>query len=316
MAVAPLAHATEVWTGPTIIYKQPAAYQPGDLSTVDQITGDVWFTRGSGKPPFNAAPPYNETSYNGTTSPENTEWAFGNISQYASLTYDTWANVIGGEQGGDLSTSLPNQPLVMHIITDDIYLSIEFSSWTHGGAGFTYQRSTPAVSMPAPTVAITNPVAGAVFSAPANLKIGASASVSSGTVTNVAFFATSAATTNSLGSAQSSPFKITSSSLAAGSFSLLAVATAAGISTTSSVVKISVVAPLPLSNSVPAVAAGRFSFNYDANVGLTYVVLKSLDLSAWIPVVTNVASSNPASFSESAVGRAAGFYQVVRQPNP
>ena len=38
---------------------------------------------------------------------------------------------------------------------------------------------------------ITNPVSGAVFTAPANVSIQADASVSSGTVTNVEFFANS-----------------------------------------------------------------------------------------------------------------------------
>ena len=35
----------------------------------------------------------------------------------------------------------------MHLISDDIYLSIEFTLWTSGGSGgFAYQRSTPTPS--------------------------------------------------------------------------------------------------------------------------------------------------------------------------
>jgi len=315
---APPAHASTVWTGPATNYTQPAAFNTSvpasdQLANVDQITADVWFTRGTDHPPFNAAPPYNETSYNGSTSPENTEWAFGNITDYTNLSYDTWANTTGSTQDRDLSLSLPNNPLVLHIISDDIYLSVEFSSWTHQGAGFTYSRSTPAVVIPpAPTVSITNPVAGAVFSAPATLKLGATAAVSSGTVTNVAFFAGATL----LGAAQTSPFKTTSSSLAAGNYSLTAVATAAGISTTSTVVNVSVVAPVAVSNSVPAVAGGHFSFSYSANVGLAYVIQRSADLIHWSPVSTNVASSNPVHFADTATVGAAGFYRVVRQPNP
>ncbi len=405
MAAAPLSHAGTVWTGPTITYTQPAS-DPSLAADQDRLTADVWLTRGSSHPMFNA---FTETFYNGSTSPQNTEWAFGALADYASLTFDTWANVIGGGGGGGydyLQDTLPNRPLVLHLVSDDIYLSIEFNDWKQGG-GYSYTRSTPEVSLPAPTVgitspsggavftapasvpitasasvssgtvtnvsffaganllgsvhsspfnytalslaagnysltavataagvsatssvvnitvkppaptvSITNPVAGAVFAAPANLKVGAAAAVSLGTVTNVAFFATNAAATNSLGSALSSPFNITSGTLAAGNYSLIAVATAAGISATSSVVNVSVVSPVAVSNAVPAVATGQFSLNYSANVGLTYVVQRSSDLSTWVPLVTNVASSNLVHFAETAVGSGARFYRVVRQPNP
>ncbi len=315
---APLAQASTVWMGPATNYTQPAAFSTSvpaaeQLANVDQITADVWFTRGTDHPPFNAAPPYNETSYNGDTSPENTEWAFGDITDYASLTYDTWANAIGGMQGGDLSLSLPNNPLVLHIKSDDIYVAVEFSSWTHQGAGFTYTRSTSgAVTPPAPTVSITNPVAGAVFAAPANLKLGASAAVSAGAVTNVAFFAGATL----LGSAQASPFSVIGSSLAAGNYSLTAVATAAGISTTSAVVNVSVVAPVAVSNSAPAVLSSHFSFNYSANVGLSYVIQRSTNLINWTPVLTNLASTASVHFADPAPAGAAAYYRVVRQANP
>ena len=126
---------------------------------------------------------------------------------------------------------------------------------------FTYKRST--APLPTPTVNITNPVGGAVFAAPANVKIAASASVSSGAVTNVAFFAGATA----LGSATVPPFGITASNLAANSYLLTAVATAAGVSATSSVVNISVVSPVAVSNSAPAIIGGQFSFDYSVNPG-------------------------------------------------
>ena len=168
------------------------------------------------------------------------------------------------------------------------------------------------VMPPSPAVSIANPAGGAVFSAPAVLLLRAAASVSSGTVTNVAFFADA----TPLGSVQVSPFNITSSSLAAGNYSLTAVATAAGISTTSAAVNVSVVSPVAVSKSVPVVASSHFSFNYNADVGLTYVVQKSSDLIAWLPVLTNVASSNPVHFTDSVPVSGASYYRVVREPNP
>ena len=203
---------------------------------------------------------------------------------------------LAGSRAGDLSATLPNHPLVVHIKSDDIYLSMEFSSWTQGGAGFSYQRSTPAVVQPPPMVSITSPAGGAVFAAPASVSITASASVSGGTVTNVAFFASTNHVANSLGAVRAAPFTVTALNLAAGAYSLAAVATAAGISATSSVVNISVVSPIAVSNSMPAVAGGQFSFSYSANAGLTYVVQRSSDLSTWVPVVTNRGRGQSGSF--------------------
>ncbi len=171
---------------------------------------------------------------------------------------------------------------------------------------------TVAASVTPPTVSITNPAGGAVFSAPATLKIAATAAASGGTVTNVAFFAG----TTRLGSAQAPPFQITSSALAAGDYSLTAVATAAGNSSTSSVVNISVITPAAVSNSAPVVAHGQFSFTYNADVGLTYLVQRSFNLTNWSSISTNAASSNPVNFTDKTPLSGAAYYRAVRLPNP
>ena len=163
---------------------------------------------------------------------------------------------------------------------------------------------------------ITNPARPTAAFRCTTLGPGAMVAASSGSVTDVAFFATDAASTNSLGSAQASPFDLTAGSLAAGNYSLIAVATAAGVSTTSSAVNVSVVSPVAISNSVPVVAGGHFSFNYSANVGLTYVVQRSSDLINWPAVSTNVASNNPVHFTDSVPVNGSAFYRVARQPNP
>lgn len=316
MMAGPLAKASTVWTGPVTNYTQPPPNDGTTAAQQDQIMPDLWLTRAMRAPMFNAAPPYNETSYNGTTSPENTEWAMGNLSDYATLTYAPWPTVIGGESSGPdapLYENLPGQQLVCHIISDDIYFSIVFSAWAHGDVGgYSYARSTPDAALPAPTVEVSRPAGGATFIAPANVTLTADASVSSGTVTNVAFFAG----VTLLGSAQSSPFTITSPVLTAGNYGLTAVATAGGLSTTSAVVNISVVTALAVSNSAPALRGGQFAFAYSANVGLTYVVQRSSNFSTWVPVQTNVAASNPALYTESAAATGARFYRVILQPNP
>src|SRR5581483_3984164 len=94
---------------------------------------------------------------------------------------------------------------------------------------------------PTPVVNITNPTNGASFTSPATVQIDADASVSSGTVTNVTFFQG----TTPIGSATNTPFSVTATNLAVGTYDLTAVATAAGISATSAVVTIVVSAAAP-----------------------------------------------------------------------
>ncbi|HEV2693682.1 MAG TPA: hypothetical protein VG347_12385 [Verrucomicrobiae bacterium] len=128
-------YAATVWTGPVITYTQPAP-NPTQAGNQDRITPDVWLTRAASKGLFNA---FYETSAT-TFSPMNTEWAFGSLASYASLNYTNWLVLLNGAS----PTTLIGQPMVVHLISDDIYLSINITAWTAGGSGgFAYQRSTP-----------------------------------------------------------------------------------------------------------------------------------------------------------------------------
>jgi chitinase len=165
---------------------------------------------------------------------------------------------------------------------------------------------------PVITVSLTNPVNGAVFAAPAKVNLAASTSVSSGSVTNVTFFNGKTV----LGSAEATPFSITASNLAANTYALTAVATAAGVSATSSVVNITVVSPVTISNSAPLISNGLFTFGYSASAGLTYVVQDSSDLVNWISLLTNVAAANSAQTTDTFVPGGQRFYRIILQPNP
>jgi Bacterial Ig domain len=401
LAIVPLSYAQTIWTGPNITYTHTSsdAENPTLAASTDQLTPNVWITRGTSDGLFNAV---TQTSYGSTGSagsgtpdgsPSDTEWAIGSISDYATLSYSSWDAVLHGADG-------VGQQAVVHLITENIYLSIEFTSFSEGGT-YTYTRSTPAAVVlpavtitnpangavfaapatvtigasasatggtvtnvsfftnnvlagsstvapyslvvhglhvasysltavataagisatsavvnisvvPPPSVTITNPVNGTVFAAPANVRIGASASVVMGSVTNVAFFQG----TTSLGSVKVPPFIIVATNLLANPYSLTAVATAAGLSITSSVVNISVVTPLAVSNSAPAISGGNFSFDYTANPGLTYVIENSSNLVNWVPIATNVAASSSVSFTNNPGLAPLDFYQVVLQPNP
>jgi chitinase len=89
----------------------------------------------------------------------------------------------------------------------------------------------------APVVSITSPAAGATFTAPATVTIQATASDADGSVAKVEFFNGG----TSLGAVTASPYTVTWSNVAAGSYSITAVATDnAGATTTSSAVTITV----------------------------------------------------------------------------
>jgi regulation of enolase protein 1 (concanavalin A-like superfamily) len=99
-----------------------------------------------------------------------------------------------------------------------------------------------------PTVSLTSPTNGAMFTAPATITVSANAADSDGTVAKVDFFAG----TTPIGTATTAPYSITWSNVAAGTYSLTAVATDnAGASTTSSAVSITV-NPAPSQGALPA----------------------------------------------------------------
>jgi hypothetical protein len=299
------ARAETVWSGPATNFNQATASAdvllPGVVSLRRQPNSFLYNT--------------NVESSATTGTPSNTEWAFGTMANHNSLNYKPFSQIHSdaASVGQHLSTYLLSGPMVLHIINQDIFVAVTFTSWAKGGSTFTYLRSRPALAPPTPTVTITNPVNNAVFAEPADVKITANATVSSGTVTNVTFFRD----TTTIGSKLTPPFTTTASALPAGNYALKAVAIAAGISATSSVVNISVVTPATTSLSAqPAsVADGQFSFSFSATPGLLYEVDVSSNLFDWTPMVTNVASSN-LIFITNDISGDGNYYRVGRLPNP
>ena len=294
----PSSQATTVWTGPTINFTQTSTLRSDVI-----VAGKVVLTRGSRDVLYNTAA--GETSA-GAASPADTRWAFGALTNYSKLSYQTLSSL----RNGNLGARILNQAMVMHLVNEDIYLSVKFTDWgEHLAGGFAYARSTAAVAV-APTVSITSPSPGATFAAPASVVLTATAS--GGSVTNVEFFAG----TTSLGQATASPFSVTGSIPNPGAYTLTAVATAGGVSGTSPVVNITVVAPVAVALTAPSAAGGLFSFSYSATPGSSYVVERSSDLVNWVAVVTNVASSSQVPFSEGLTATPSRYYRVGLLPTP
>lgn len=324
--------ASTFWNGASMSYTEPSIGAADVL-----VAGKVGLARQASKWLYNplATPP---DSPAGANTPTDTEWAVGTTAMIGNLSASTVSGLTFIPMGGAspsvyvaAQVAFPSDfnhmqvyllngngsggpiTFVVHLKNEDIYLTLTFSSWGDGGSGgFAYFRSTPSVTPPTPTVSITNPAPSAVFAAPANVNISASATVSTGSVTNVSFFNGSSL----LGSSQSAPFKITANSLSAGSYSLKAVATAAGISATSSVVNISIVTPVNTSLSNPTEPNNQFVFSYNVNPGLRYVVETAPGVSSgYTPVTTNVPANSPAFFTNP-ISTGNAFFRVGRMPNP
>lgn len=112
---------------------------------------------------------------------------------------------------------------------------------TAAGQAFTVSQAAPGTNAP-PTVTLTAPASAATYTAPANVTLTATAADSDGTVTQVAFYQNGTL----ISTDTTSPYSASWNGVAAGTYSLTAVATDnQGATTTSAVVSITV-------NSAPA----------------------------------------------------------------
>lgn len=167
-----------------------------------------------------------------------------------------------------------------------------------------------------PTVSLTAPTNGAIFAAPWTGVIQTTASDSDGTVAKVDFFAGA----NKLGTVSSPPasFSFGVTNLAAGNYTLTAVATDnLGATTTSAGIGIQVLTPAPIVLSSPQrISSTGFQFHYTATPGLGYVVQRSGSLPSFIPINTNLAASSPVTFLDNNATEPVNFYSVTLLPNP
>src|ERR1051326_4427802 len=118
------AKAATIWTGPLTNYTHANFSNPTLAINQDRLTSDIWLTRSSSQGLYNA---FDEGSFSHFFSPQGTEWATGFLTNYASLSYTDWNSWAKGVNAGPLSTVGVNA--VLHLIPDDTYLSIKFTSW-------------------------------------------------------------------------------------------------------------------------------------------------------------------------------------------
>lgn len=210
------------------------------------------------------------------------------------------------------STSVPAPHTFMNTFTSAG--TFPYHCTVHVIFGMTGSIIVAAVNLP-PSVTITNPVSGAVFAAPANVTIQASASDTNGTVTNVQFRVGANVVTNKA----TAPFFGVTNNLAAGSYTLFAIASDNSGATATNQVAISVVTPVTVLLSAPQkLAPANYKFSYTANVGLGYIIQRSTNLLStnWTTLLTNTAGSSLINFTDINATVNPGFYRVGRLPNP
>ncbi len=136
LILAGSAGAQTVWTGPEINFTKPDGADWTLPENQDRITDNVWLTRQDFGGIYNIAV---EAAYT-KLSPADTEWAYGDADDYENLTFDTWVNWAAHIPPGTVG-----QDAVVHLISEDIYIDIMFTSWgigIGGGGAFSYERTT------------------------------------------------------------------------------------------------------------------------------------------------------------------------------
>lgn len=227
-------------------------------------------------------------------------WAWNNTSNLHSTT-DT----------GLWDSGLQAQP---HFFTNIFNTAGTYNYFCsrHVGFGMTGQVIVSAPAQP-PTLAITNPVSGAVLAAPASVTIQVAVTTGSSAVTNVQFLVGGSVLTNKT----AAPFSATASNLAVNSYVLSAIAADSNGLKATNTASISVVTPVAVNLIAPAsIPPMSFQFSYSANAGLRYVVERSTNFANWLALVTNTASASPVNFLDTNALSNPAFYRVVRLPNP
>ena len=124
-----------IWTGPIMTFTK-GEYVDWELEeNQDRITSNVWITRADTRGIFNIVL---ETIYVDFLSPVDTEWAYGTTDDIGTLTFNNWQDTIGS-----FPPAMLDQEMVLHLITEDIYIDLKFLTWSiGGGGGFSWERST------------------------------------------------------------------------------------------------------------------------------------------------------------------------------
>ena len=133
LALAGTTLGQEIWSGYDLEFAKPDGADWTIPQFQDRITDTVWLTRQTAEGLFNFAI---ESEYATLVSPIGTEWAFGTTADIDSLTFDCWECITDSSP-----RSLIGRNAVVHLIDEDIFIDIRFTSWSCcRQGGFSYVR--------------------------------------------------------------------------------------------------------------------------------------------------------------------------------
>jgi hypothetical protein len=148
------ANAVEVWSGLTKSFSKTGSDDETLPQFQDRLTDNVILTRGFFGGLINIA---TEFQYSHGFSPEDTEWATDLTTEEtiaatnwedleSANAFTSWIDAFGGMGSG--GEYIADRDAVVHLITDDIYLDLQFTSWLQGptsgnDSSYSYLRAEP-----------------------------------------------------------------------------------------------------------------------------------------------------------------------------
>ena len=128
--------SSTIWTGTNKTFSKADGADHTQANNQDRLTSNVSITRANdGGQIFNIS---KESAANKNSSPAGTTWSIGSINNINSLSFTNFRSAVGKPK------DVVGKNLVMHLVDDNIYLSVKFTSWSEGQkGGFAYERSTP-----------------------------------------------------------------------------------------------------------------------------------------------------------------------------
>jgi len=134
-----IGNSQTIWDGPSVTITK-ADFSDWNLEeNQDRITPTVWLTRQDEQGQFNIA---QESGYV-SGSPVDTEWGWGTTADIGSITFYNWRDATRNNNPYGNHENITEGPMVLHLITDDIYIDLQYNYWTsQGGGGFSYTRSS------------------------------------------------------------------------------------------------------------------------------------------------------------------------------
>ena len=126
-----------VWTGEWMTFTKADGADPTLEENQDRITDSVWITRGNeGGQIINIV---ERERYSKSGSPVGTYWAVGTTDELTELEFAPFRTAVRSPK------EVVGMELVMFIEEEQIFLDVEFLSWSQGkDGGFSYRRRTPA----------------------------------------------------------------------------------------------------------------------------------------------------------------------------